>query len=70
MRYIIILRIVVGIPTGVFHSMFTIVNMERFELTPESNGRLLSYIGILTMVRDLRSAALTVLVYLYMAVMM
>ena len=49
--YVLILKTVVGIPAGVFHSMFTIVNMERFQLTPESNGRLLSYIGILTMVR-------------------
>lgn len=51
-RYIIILKIVVGIPVGVFHSMFTIVNIEKFGLTAESNGHLLSYVGIITMVSD------------------
>ncbi len=43
----------VGIPAGVFHSMFSMVNLEKFDLTPESNGRLLSYIGVLTMVGNL-----------------
>ena len=51
-RYIIILKIVVGIPVGIFHSMFTIVNIEKFGLTAESNGHLLSYVGIITMVSD------------------
>lgn len=48
--FVVIVKTVVGIPAGVFHSMFAMVNMERFELTPESNGRLLSYVGIITMV--------------------
>ncbi len=48
--FIVMLKTVVGIPAGVFHSMFSMVNMERFQLTPESNGYLLSYVGILTMV--------------------
>ena len=48
--FIVMLKTVVGIPAGVFHSMFSMVNMERFQLTPESNGQLLSYVGILTMV--------------------
>ena len=48
--FIVVLKTVVGIPAGVFHSMFSMVNMERFQLTPESNGQLLSYVGILTMV--------------------
>lgn len=48
--FVVILKTVVGIPAGVFHSMFAMVNMERFELTPESNGRLLSYVGVITMV--------------------
>lgn len=49
--FIVVLKTVVGIPAGVFHSMFAMVNMERFQLTPETNGQLLSYVGILTMVR-------------------
>ena len=47
---IVLLKTVVGIPAGVFHAMFSMVNMERFQLTPESNGYLLSYVGVLTMV--------------------
>lgn len=49
-RYIVILKLVVGIPVGVFHSMFTMVNIEKFGLTAETNGHLLSYVGIITMV--------------------
>ena len=48
--FIVVLKTVVGIPAGVFHSMFSMVNMERFQLTPQSNGQLLSYVGVLTMV--------------------
>ena len=48
--YVVLLKTVIGIPAGVFHSMFTVINMERYELTPDTNGKLLSYIGILTMV--------------------
>ena len=50
--FIVILKTLVGIPAGIFHAMFAMVNMERFELTPETNGRLLSYVGILTLVSD------------------
>ena len=48
--FIVVLKAVVGVPAGVFHAMFTMVNLERFQLTPESNGRLLSYVGVITMV--------------------
>lgn len=48
--YVLVLKTVVGVPAGIFHSMFTIINIERFQLTPETNGRLLSYVGILTMI--------------------
>ena len=51
-RYIVILKTVVGIPVGVFHSMFTMVNIEKFGLTAETNGHLLSYVGIITMVSE------------------
>lgn len=50
MLLIVLLKTVVGIPAGVFHAMFSMVNMERFQLTPETNGQLLSYVGVLTMV--------------------
>ena len=48
--YIVIVKTVVGVPNGVFHSMFTIVNMDQFKLTPRTNGYLLTYIGIITAV--------------------
>lgn len=48
--YVVLLKTVMGVPAGVFHSMFTVINMERFGLTPGTNGQLLSYVGILTMV--------------------
>lgn len=49
--YVVVLRTLIGIPMGVLQSMFTVVNMERFNLTPESNGRVLSFSGIIVMVR-------------------
>ena len=48
--YIVIVKTIVGVPAGVFHSMFTVVNMDRFDLTPRTNGYLLTYIGIITAV--------------------
>ena len=54
-RYIVILKVVVGIPVGVFHSMFAMVNIDKFGLTAETNGHLLSYVGIVTMVSRLIS---------------
>ena len=48
--YLIGVKTLVGIPAGIFHSMFSVVNMERFDLTPEMNGYILTYIGILTAV--------------------
>ena len=48
--YLITVKTLVGIPAGVFHSMFSVVNMERYSLTPEMNGYLLTFVGILTAV--------------------
>ena len=48
--YILVLKTVVGIPGGVFNAMFTVTNMERFELTPKTNGYLLGYMGVISMV--------------------
>ena len=48
--YVVTLKTVMGIPAGVFQSMFTVVNIERLGLTPEINGQLLSYLGFITMV--------------------
>ena len=51
-RYIVLLKMIVGIPVGVFHSMFAMINIEKFGLTAETNGHLLSYVGIITMVSN------------------
>lgn len=48
--YVVMIKTVAGIPAGVFHAMFTVINIDRLELTPETNGQLLSYIGLLNMV--------------------
>ena len=48
---IITLKTVVGIPAGVWHSMFTMVNIDRLGLSPVANGYIMSYVGILTIVR-------------------
>ena len=52
---IITLKTVVGIPAGVWHSMFAMVNIERLGLTPQTNGYIMSYVGILTIVSTLCS---------------
>ena len=51
--YVLVLKTVVGIPGGVFTAMFTITNMERFELTPTTNGYLLGYLGVISMVSSI-----------------
>ena len=61
--FIVMLKTVVGIPAGVFHSMFSMVNMERFQLDPTSNGQLLSYVGILTLVGTKRKWGVGVCVW-------
>lgn len=48
--FVVLVKTVAGIPAGVFHAMFTIINIDRLELTPEVNGQLLSYMGFLNMV--------------------
>jgi OCT family organic cation transporter-like MFS transporter 18 len=45
---VITLRLIVGIPAGVWQSMFAIVNIDKFGLTPQQNGYFMSYIGVLT----------------------
>ena len=47
---------IVGVPIGVFQSMFQVVALETFKLPADQNGLLMSYIGILTMVRQHKNA--------------
>uniref|UniRef100_A0A671VRX0 Organic cation transporter-like protein 2 n=1 Tax=Sparus aurata TaxID=8175 RepID=A0A671VRX0_SPAAU len=41
-----IVKIVAGLPSGIFQVMFSIIALEFFKLTPEENGYLMAYFGI------------------------
>ena len=48
-RNLLILKTICGVPIGVLQSMFSLIAMEQFQLPPEQNGMVLSYIGGLSM---------------------
>ncbi|XP_062568913.1 solute carrier family 22 member 18-like [Saccostrea cucullata] len=48
--FLLFIRMLAGLPIGVFQSMFSVVALETFKLPAEQNGYLLSYVGILTMI--------------------
>ncbi|XP_044076366.1 solute carrier family 22 member 18 [Siniperca chuatsi] len=45
-----LVKIVAGLPSGIFQVMFSIIALDFFKLQPEQNGYLLAYFGILQMV--------------------
>lgn len=45
-----IVKIVAGLPSGIFQVMFSIIALEFFKLTPEQNGYLMAYFGIVQMI--------------------
>ncbi|XP_032378410.1 solute carrier family 22 member 18 [Etheostoma spectabile] len=45
-----VVKIVAGLPTGIFQVMFSIIAMDFFKLQPEQNGYLMAYFGIASMV--------------------
>uniref|UniRef100_A0A668AU25 Organic cation transporter-like protein 2 n=1 Tax=Myripristis murdjan TaxID=586833 RepID=A0A668AU25_9TELE len=45
-----LVKIISGLPQGVFQVMFSIIAMNFFKLQPEQNGYLMAYLGILQMV--------------------
>lgn len=49
-RNIMLVKLVSGLPIGVFHSMFSLIMMEHFTLSADLNGYVLSFIGVVTMV--------------------
>lgn len=49
-RNIMLVKLVSGLPIGVFHSMFSLIMMEHFTLSADLNGYVLSFIGVITMV--------------------
>lgn len=45
-----IVKIAVGLPSGIFQVMFSIIALEFFNLQPEENGYLMAFFGIIQMV--------------------
>ncbi|XP_008293098.1 solute carrier family 22 member 18 [Stegastes partitus] len=45
-----LVKIVAGLPSGIFQVMFSIIALEFFKLQPEQNGYLMAYFGIVQMV--------------------
>ncbi|XP_033973048.1 solute carrier family 22 member 18 [Trematomus bernacchii] len=45
-----VVKIIAGLPSGIFQVMFSIIAMEFFKLKPEQNGYLMAYFGITSMV--------------------
>ncbi|XP_030581537.1 solute carrier family 22 member 18 isoform X2 [Archocentrus centrarchus] len=45
-----IIKIVAGLPSGIFQVMFSIIALDFFKLQPEENGYLMAYFGIIQMV--------------------
>ncbi|XP_061831027.1 solute carrier family 22 member 18 [Nerophis lumbriciformis] len=45
-----VVKIVAGLPSGIFQVMFSVMAMEFFKLTPKQNGYLMAYFGITQMV--------------------
>ncbi|XP_070820991.1 solute carrier family 22 member 18 [Chaetodon trifascialis] len=43
-------KVVAGLPSGIFQVMFSIIALEFFKLQPEQNGYLMAYFGIAQMV--------------------
>ena len=48
--YLITIKVITGIPFGIFQSMFSLVSMEFFKLEPQHNGFVMSYVGGLSIV--------------------
>ncbi|XP_044211896.1 solute carrier family 22 member 18 isoform X2 [Thunnus albacares] len=45
-----VVKIVAGLPSGIFQVMFSVIAMEFFKLEPEQNGYVMAYFGIVSMV--------------------
>lgn len=48
-KALLIVKSISGIPIGVLHSMFGVLALNHFNLSAESNGFVLSYVGIVSM---------------------
>ncbi|KAM8894678.1 LOW QUALITY PROTEIN: solute carrier family 22 member 18 [Spinachia spinachia] len=45
-----LVKIVAGLPSGIFQVMFSVIALDFFKLKPEQNGYLMAYFGIASMV--------------------
>ncbi|XP_054470422.1 solute carrier family 22 member 18 [Anoplopoma fimbria] len=45
-----VVKIVAGLPSGIFQVMFSVIALDFFKLKPEQNGYLMAYFGIASMV--------------------
>ncbi|XP_068427720.1 solute carrier family 22 member 18 isoform X2 [Clinocottus analis] len=45
-----LVKIIAGLPSGIFQVMFSIIALDFFKLTPSQNGYLMAYFGIASMV--------------------
>jgi len=59
--FLITVKIITGIPFGIFQSMFALVSMEYFKLEPQQNGFVMSYVGGLSIVRTLLSITISLI---------
>lgn len=48
--FLITVKIITGVPFGIFQSMFSLVSMEYFKLEPQQNGFVMSYVGVLSII--------------------
>ncbi|XP_064653154.1 solute carrier family 22 member 18-like [Lineus longissimus] len=47
---LLMIKLITGLPAGIFQSMFAVVAMEKFQLTPATNGYIMSYVGIVGLI--------------------
>ena len=53
--FIYLVKLISGLPFGIFQSMFALVVVNTFRLTPAQHGMFMSYIGSLMIVRKFSS---------------
>ncbi|GFO04586.1 solute carrier family 22 member 18 [Plakobranchus ocellatus] len=47
--FLLVVKMVTGVPMGIFQSMFAVVAVKEFQLAPYQNSYVMSYVGIMAM---------------------
>ncbi|KAK3785937.1 hypothetical protein RRG08_013940 [Elysia crispata] len=47
--FLLTIKMGTGVPMGIFQSMFSVVALERFQLPPDQNSYVMSYVGVMAM---------------------